>query len=63
MSSTLASRRPRPVDVNKQLLIVRDISELDNTDFASNLEDNIKAEQPKLAQTDQQVISLPLFFH
>jgi len=32
ISTTRTSIRPRPVDINKQLTIVRDIGELDTTD-------------------------------
>jgi hypothetical protein len=30
--STRAAIRPRPLDINKQLLIVKDVSELDSSD-------------------------------
>eukprot|EP00195_Chlamydomonas_chlamydogama_P006076 CAMPEP_0202910272 /NCGR_PEP_ID=MMETSP1392-20130828/51605_1 /ASSEMBLY_ACC=CAM_ASM_000868 /TAXON_ID=225041 /ORGANISM="Chlamydomonas chlamydogama, Strain SAG 11-48b" /LENGTH=482 /DNA_ID=CAMNT_0049600335 /DNA_START=92 /DNA_END=1536 /DNA_ORIENTATION=+ len=46
--STRTSFRPRPVDINKQLVIVRDVSELDNSDGVANLEGH----DPQALQSD-----------
>ncbi len=50
--ATRTSFRPRPVDVNKQLTIVRDLSELDTTDGLLPKEPEPAAQQQQQAQGD-----------